>query len=687
LVALELESCTDCPTLESIALPPSLEVIAQNCFARCPQLEKVEFAANCRRISIAPDAFNLCAKLTSICLPAAVHTLCRRWLNGSSIERVTFEPGSKLLRIEDGGFAHSSSLVSIVLPASLEVLASECFKGCYSLFEVRFESQSHLHALGAAAFSNCPLLKSICLPASLAVLHRGWLRGSSIEHISFEKGSELTQLLSDAVSGAGTLKSIALPPGVSVIDPLVFETAEIFSVFIEEGNTTFQFSGSLLINTTKNIIVRDFSFDAEVTIPASITRLGDLSFFGRSSLSIVRFEPNTVISAFGARAFGGCSQLHSIVIPRSLSLIGVRCFFHCTTLESLEFEPNSTLRVIDEEAFSDCSGLKSLCLPASVETIGRQCFGNYPFPCSSLQSLTVEANSKLRRLDVCALGGCIALKSFCIPASVDQIGKICFGRLPGCISLTSLTFEPESHLTRFGVAAFAGCVALKSICVPASVTALAPDCFGGAMSEEGCVLLEVVTFDLSSQLTEIEERAFGGCISLRSVTLPRSLKYIGTACFIGCRRLSRIEFPADSQLSGIADKVFIGCVALREICIPASLDRLHPDWTLQSNLQVITFLSGAGLGRIMAKISLDLTPEVRVPIGDTKYLPRTCWCIPIMGVVGYLRVVNGAFYRRGRCQILRTWLSRFKVVDTSGEAASGEPHGIGFGQCCDDLFA
>jgi hypothetical protein len=62
-----------------------------------------------------------------------------------------------------------------------------------------------------------------------------------------------------------------------------------------------------------------------------------------------------------------------------------------------------------------------------------------------------------------------------IPSSVEMLGECCFVR---CGSLTSLTFESGSRLSRIESSAFR-VAGLIEIIVPSSVEVLAEECFAG----------------------------------------------------------------------------------------------------------------------------------------------------------------------------------------------------------------
>jgi hypothetical protein len=54
--------------------------------------------------------------------------------------------------------------------------------------------------------------------------------------------------------------------------------------------------------------------------------------------------------------------------------VGIQCFLDCDYLTLVTFLPVSRLKLIGSEAFYGCSALRSLCIPASVEILSRNCF-------------------------------------------------------------------------------------------------------------------------------------------------------------------------------------------------------------------------------------------------------------------------------------------------------------------------
>ena len=184
------------------------------------------------------------------------------------------------------------------------------------------------------------------------------------------------------------------------------------------------FGGLILSNTYDNGV-------GVITFDRPITGIGDLAFYGCSSLTSVTIPDS--VTTIGDYAFSCCSSLTSITIPDSVTTIGYEAFRGCSSLTSVTIGDSVTS--IGKWAFYECSSLTSVTIPDSVTTIGNGAF-KY---CRSLTSVT-------------------------IPDSVTTIGSSAFS---GCRSLTSVTI-PDS-VTSIGEGAFESCAVLEQVVIGSGV--------------------------------------------------------------------------------------------------------------------------------------------------------------------------------------------------------------------------
>ena len=108
-----------------------------------------------------------------------------------------------------------------------------------------------------------------------------------------------------------------------------------------------------------------------LTIPSSVTSIGNLAFYGCSGLTSLTIPSG--VTEIGNFAFEGCSGLTSLTIPSSVILIGGCAFAGCSGLTSLTI-PSSVIW-IDGYAFSGCSGLTSIYVyPENLPELGTDIF-------------------------------------------------------------------------------------------------------------------------------------------------------------------------------------------------------------------------------------------------------------------------------------------------------------------------
>ena len=207
-----------------------------------------------------------------------------------------------------------------------------------------------------------------------------------------------------------------------------------------------------------------------VTIPASVTSIGDHAFMECKNLSSVTFANESVLKTIESEAFNGCERLQSITIPASVETIGSGAFNYCTGLTSVTFADGSALKSIDGEAFAS-TNLSSVSIPASVTSIGQSAFSS----CINLATITVETGNKVYKspegsnaiIETTSKKLIVGCKGTTIPNDVEIIGDDAFN---DCSGLQSITI-PASVKTISG-GAFNYCSSLTSITIPENVTSI-----------------------------------------------------------------------------------------------------------------------------------------------------------------------------------------------------------------------
>lgn len=219
---------------------------------------------------------------------------------------------------------------------------------------------------------------------------------------------------------------------------------------VNEGVTVIE-------NFSNSMYDMPFSEDCDslttVSLPASLTEIGDNAFKGLDKLTTVTIAEPSNLKTIGASAFDFDNSLTTINIPGSVTTIGSGAFKDCRALELDAATLPSGLTAINDSIFANCWKMTgSLTIPDGVTSIGDNAFDN-----------------------------CRALESVTIPASVRSIGSDAFY---GCV-LTSVTI-PDG-VTSIGASAFYYCYKLRSVTISASVTSI------GASAFERCDTLDSVT--------------------------------------------------------------------------------------------------------------------------------------------------------------------------------------------------
>ena len=153
-----------------------------------------------------------------------------------------------------------------------------------------------------------------------------------------------------------------------------------------------------------------------MTIPNSVTSIGDNAFDGCTSLTSVSISDS--VTSIRNGTFYGCTSLTSVTIPNSVTSIGFFAFSGCTSLTSVTIPDSVT--IIGEEAFSGCTSLTSVTIPDSVTSIRNGTF----YGCTSLTSVNIP--NRVTNIAYAAFSGCSALQEVKIPESVTSIDSCAF---------------------------------------------------------------------------------------------------------------------------------------------------------------------------------------------------------------------------------------------------------------------
>lgn len=525
------------------------------------------------------------------------------------------------------------------------------FYQCVNLKQIEFP-ESLIH-IGAKAFGNCVKLASITIPEGVELLG-GYVFINCTDLVSASLPSTFgnpnkTTNCDVHYTGWGDISgtSSAWSNGFS---NLFFKCPKLKDVTLAEG---IKYLGVRMFRNCSSI--------ASITLPSTLKRVNS-AFVGCTGLTTLSFPDE--LTEIGSQE--GCTGLTSLTIPAGVTINDFKCT-NCTALTNINLK-GSVGTEIPANAFSGCTALKSINLFESITTIGNNAFKD----CTSLTQLTMPAS--LASIGEYAFQN-TGLTGVALQRNLTIIGKYAFD---GCAELASITFSPNvteikeytfnncsklkditlpNGLIYIKDYAFNGCTTLGKVTIPGGVQNISPGAFKnsglteiilkeGVMSLsnnsfDGCLLLKKVTFPTTMKTiggfsnTGIKEIAFAegatpeaisdyaflNCDSLSTITLPNSIKSLGTGAFYDCDTLKTVKLP--TGITKIAKQAFYHCGFLQSITIPQSVTEIGAEaFAACSKLTAISLPSALTTIGIASFHSTGLT-SITLPEGMTTIEPGT----------------------------------------------------------------
>ena len=436
VTTIEWGAFDGCSGLTSVTIPNSITTIGHNAFSGCSGLTSVhisDLAAWCgitfadldsNPLSYAHHLYLNDTEITDLVIPNSVTSIGKRAFTGCT-GLTSIEIPNSVTTIGQSAFSGCTGLTSIEIPNSVTTIEWGAFDGCSGLTSI--EIPNSVTTIGRNAFAG---FSGRVILNSSAIVEEDYKGNESSGLISifgslvyeYIIGNNITSIGNYAFHDCLGLKSITIGNSVTSIGNMAFGgCSSITSVTWNAKNCTnrcglydspvesFVFGNE--VESIPNGCCNEMNKLTSITIPNSVTNIGERAFYGCSSLTSVTIGSS--VTTIGSLAFYGCSGLKSIEIPNSVTTIGGSAFYGCTDLTSivvandnLKYDSRDNCNAIIETASNTLiRGCKNTIIPNSVTTIGYNAFGD----CRSLTSVTIP--NSVTTIGSSAFENCLWLKS------------------------------------------------------------------------------------------------------------------------------------------------------------------------------------------------------------------------------------------------------------------------------------
>ncbi|MBR1867727.1 MAG: leucine-rich repeat protein [Clostridia bacterium] len=280
------------------------------------------------------------------------------------------------------------------------------------------------------------------------------------------------------------------------------------------------------------------------------------------------------VQIIGKNAFEN-SRLASLTIPANVTTIQESAFKSSTDIRTLTFE--GTLQddalTIEANAFAECSKIASVTLPGNLKVLKENAFYN----CRVLQKVVVNSG-----------------------ADVEFEANAFYDKSTEGSNLVELDIGPDFYCINVG-GVFGG-PNLSTLLVDKSnpnFTAI-ENVLYTINKENGSLGLQffpagnrVADLKIDERVSAIADRVFENVITLKSVTIPATVRRIGAYAFNGCRYMETVTFE-DREITDtleIGNYAFNNCRKIGVMDLPAGTTKLG-DYDTSGNISDLKVFSG-----------------------------------------------------------------------------------------------
>ena len=435
-------------SVQEITIPESAVSLNNECFYQCKQLTTVRFARNSLLKAIGQRAF-AASGIKKLEVPAKVQTIGAQCFNLSALSEITFAADSALSFLGESAFAECA-IQTIKIPAKVTVLSTRCFEGCLALTTVEFEEGCSLETISDYAFARSTIAR-IKIPKSVTALKSScFLDCDNLKEVSFENESQLQSIGENVFKGTN-VKQLCVPPYVKTIaisslidiDKLELAPESKFLRLVNTEKVRFLISEVPGQDDApaKKTLLACFTDETELQIHKDIQIIGPKAFSYCRNLSVLKFEPGTLLEEFDSSALEGL-HLNSLTLPDKLKVIPVEVLL---CVGKLELGSNAMFHLDGDLLYNSDYSVLYRCLDTTktevviekpIAKFAKKCF----YDIRNLTNVQIS-DENLRSIGEMAFAG-TSLESFTVPPTIMKIGANAF---PAGTDLRLGDSQTQSH--------------------------------------------------------------------------------------------------------------------------------------------------------------------------------------------------------------------------------------------------
>ncbi len=598
----------------------------------CPSLDVESYTVPETVTRIGTFAFSY-TDISSVTVGGNVKTIAERAFSHSYIKNITLEEGIEFFG--DGVFSYCNFLKSVKIPSNVKLI-SGLFAYCDNLEEV--ELGDNIGRIVTSIFKETNNLKKLTLGnnyGEIASTAFGGVKSVDELHIKdIENWIPISFSASDNIFSKATniyvngkditeITELAISKETDfTANTALFRRLTGLTEFkIAEGADHINYAvrdGVLYDDSVTNIIKYPTGKTGEYVVPETVRTISAHAFNGVIGLTEIEI-PDEVIF-LNDYMFANCSNLERVVLPENTTAIPFGAFLNCNSLKSIDL--GSSLEVIEQSAFSN-SALTEITIPDTIKYVRKDAFYNNKnletvrmgknveyvneeafFACSlkdyyissevvternvsGVDATVIHFTDGVKEISSEAFAFRKSIKEISFSDTVETIGSKAFD---SCKNLNTINFG--TGLLEVGSEAFVNCTSLQKVnikklhfwCNVRFSDSEANPLYYAQNLYVNDVLVEEL--EIPNGVIAVEDYAFSNCKSIKKITIPESVKTLGTMAFTGIS-LEQLYIPdikhwceinikngTSLHIKEDVTEVFVGGEKITELVIPDGVTKI-----------------------------------------------------------------------------------------------------------------